>query len=291
MPTLSTVSRLCLKNILVPTDFSPASRAALPFVHALAETYGSNVLLAHVIAPEPHRQIVTERVPEEDRVVWEDARHKLDAFRDDRNLEGVSCTALVDRGDVRDVISEIIDKRKVDLVVLATHGRLGVSKIILGSDAEKIYRAATCPVLVVGPKVQTAMPWTLRQILCPVDTSEDPVPVLHYALSLAEEHQSKFILMQSIPLVPWQHQEDTDKRSRRALEALIPEQSKDWCSPDYVVRWDYPPVAIVNEAEKRKVDLIVMSVHKSRAMSTHLPWPVASEVIGHAHCPVLTIRV
>lgn len=83
--------------------------------------------------------------------------------------------------------------------------------------------------------------------------------------------------MQVIPLVPWQHQADIEERSRRALAALIPEQSKDWCSPEYVVRWEYPPEAILHEAEKREVDLIVLSVHHSRsASSSHLPWPVAS---------------
>lgn len=296
MPTVPIVSRLSLKNILVPTDFSPASRAALPFAQALAQTYGSTILLAHAIAPEPHRQIVTDHVPEEDAVVWLDARLKLDDFQRGSGFAGISCKTLLDRGDVRDVIPEMIEEQKIDLVVLGTHGRHGVSKIVLGSEAEKIYRTAPCPVLVVGPKVEHAETWKLRQILCPIDTSEgpkeDPQPVLHYALSLAEEHQAKFILMQAVPLVPWQHQEDVAQSSRSALEELIPEQSKDWCSPDYVVRWDYPPEAIVREAEKREVDLIVMSVHRSHAGSrSHLPWPIASEVISHARCPVLTIRV
>lgn len=292
MPSLSTVSRLSLKNILVPTDFSPASRAAVPFAQALAQAYGSTVLLAHAITPEPHRQIPTDPVPEEEAVVWLEARLKLDAFLRDPNLARVSSATLLERGDVRDVIPEMIEAHKVDLVVLGTHGRRGVKKIVLGSEAEKIYRAATCPVLVVGPRVQPASGWRLRQILCPIDTSEDPASMLRYPLSLAEEHQSRFILMEVIPLVPWQHQADVEERSRRALAALIPEQSKDWCTPEYVVRWEYPPEAILHEAEERKVDLIVLSLHHSRsASSSHLPWPVASEVISQAQCPVLTIRV
>ena len=291
MPALSTVSRLSLKNILVPTDFSPASRAALPFARALAQAYGSTVLLAHAIAPEPHRQIVTEHIPEEDAAVWLDARLKLDAFQREPELAGISSTTLLDRGDVRGVIPAMIEERKVDLVILGTHGRHGVKKVIFGSEAEKIYRGTTCPVLVVGPKVQPTQDWKLRQILCFIDASEAPGPVLLYALSLAEEHQSQFILMQVIPLVPWQHQEEVAQSSRRALEALIPEQSKDWCSPEYVVRWEYAPEAVLLEAEKRSVDLIVLGVHHARAISSsHLPWPLASEVISQARCPVLTIR-
>lgn len=291
-PTLSKVSRLSLKDILVPTDFSPASQAALPFAQALAQTYGSTVLLTHTIPHEPHPQIVAERIPEEDEVVWRVARRKMDSLLEEPGFGGIAAKSLLDRGDVDEVIPGIIAEHAIDLIVLGTHGRRGVSKMILRSEAEKIYRSATCPVLIVGPKVQPREQWGLRQILCPVDTSEDPAQILEYALSLAEEHQSKFTLMQVIPLVPWQHQAELEDRSRRALEALIPEQSKDWCSPEYVVRWEYPPEAILLEAAKREADLIVMSVHRSHATSwSHLPWPVASEVISQAPCPVLTIRV
>jgi nucleotide-binding universal stress UspA family protein len=285
MPTLSKISRLYLRNILVPTDFSPASQAALPFAQALAQTYGSTILLAHTIPPEPHRQIVTEHIPQEDDAVSRDGRQKMDAFLHEPGFAGIPVKTLFERGDLDAVVPDIIREHAIDLVVLGTHGRRGVSKMILGSEAEKIYRSTTCPVLIVGPKVQHKDDWGLRQILCPGDTSEDPAPMLQCALSLAEEHQSKFILMQVIPLVPWQHQAGMEERSRHTLEGLIPKQSKDWCSPEYVVRWEYPPEAILLEAEKREADLIVMSVHRSRATWwSHLPWPVASVVISQVRC-------
>lgn len=292
MPTVSSMTRLSLKNILFPTDFSPASRAALPFARVLAQTYGSTILLAHAIGAEPHSRFVTDRVPEEEELPWQHAQVELEALAHDAGLGAVPSKMLLGRGDVADVIPEMIAENKVDLVVLGTHGRRGVSKMILGSEAEKIYRAAICPVLVVGPKAEHTTEWSLRRILFPVDRAEDPEPALHYALSLAEEHKSKFILMEALPLVPWQHRENCERRSRQALERLIPEQSKDWCSPEYLVGWEHPVEAIVSVAQKREVDLIVMRVHRSRATSwSHLPWPVASEVIGQAPCPVLTIRV
>lgn len=291
MPTVLPVSRLSLKNILVPTDFSSASRAALPLAESLAQTYGSTILVAHAIAPEPHLQVVMDRVPEEEEAIWRDARQKLNTFTRDPGLAALRWKMLLDRGDVADVIPAMIAENSVDLVVLGTHGHRGVSKIILGSQAEKIYRSATCPVLVVGPKVEPAE-WKLRQILCPVDLAGDPGPALHYALSLAEEHQSELIVLKAIPLVPWQYREETEARACRELESLIPEQAKDWCTTEYAIRWDYPAESILHEARTRDVDLFVMSVHKSCATSwSHLPWPVASEVVSRAPCPVLTIRV
>ena len=293
MPTVPQVTRLSLKKILFPTDFSPASRGALPFAQALAETYGSKILVAHSIASQSLYPEVTEHFLGLNDRAWRIARRKLDEFVEDRRIAPLPFLTLLHPGDVADVIPAMIQEHDVDLVVLGTHGRHGVGKLILGSAAEKIYRTASCPVLTVGPKAQHAERWELRRILCPLDLAEDPEPVLHYALSLAEETQAEFIVLQAVPLVPWQHRSSVEQRCWRAIEALIPEQAKNWCTPQIVVRWEHPAEAIVCEAEERQADLIVMSVHKSRATSwsSHLPWPVASEVVSRAVCPVLTVRV
>ena len=293
MPTVPQVARLSLKKILCPTDFSPASRAALPFVQALAEAYGSTILVAHSIAPQPLYPEVTDHFLGVNDRAWRDARRKLDDFVEDPRIAPLPCTTVLHRGDVADVIPAIIREHDVDLVVVGTHGRHGLGKLVLGSAAEKIYRTASCPVLTVGPKAQHAEHWQLRRILCPLDPAEDPEPVLHYALSLAEEKQAEFIVLQAMPLVPWQHRPSVEQHCWRAVEGMIPEPAKDWCTPQIVVRWEHPAEAIVLEARQREADLIVMSVHKSRAASwsSHLPWPVASEVVSRAVCPVLTIRV
>jgi nucleotide-binding universal stress UspA family protein len=293
MPTLAPVARLSLKTILFPTDFSTASRAALPFAETLARIYGSTILVAHALPPEPHGQVVFDRVPAQDDHAWNEAKQKLDELTHPADLRAIPCKPLLDRGDVVDVIPQMILDKHVDLIVLGTHGRRGVGKMILGSAAEKIYRSASCPVLTIGPKIHDAANWKLQRILCPVDVAEDPEPVLHYALSLAEENQAQVILLEAIPLVPWQHRPSVAERSRRALEGLIPEQAQDWCAIDYAIRWEHPAEAILLEARNREADLIVMSVHKSHAAawSSHLPWPVASEVVSHAECPVLTVRV
>lgn len=294
MPTtFASVSRLAIKTILFPTDFSSASAAALPFAELIAQIYGSVVMVAHAIPPEPHRQVVTDAVPPQDHLVWDNARHKLESFTHKLESHHIPSKALLDRGDLEQIIPAMIDQNHVDFVVLGTHGRRGVSKLILGSSAEKIYRSCSCPVLTIGPHVHVRSEWKLRRILCPVDLSEDPEPVLHYALSLAEENQSEFIVLGAVPMVPWQHRPDVEQRTFRALESFIPEQAKNWCAPQCVVRWEHPAEAILREALERSVDLIVMSVHRSRvsALSAHLPWPIASEVVSQASCPVLTVRV
>ena len=292
MPTISQVSRISIKKILFPTDFSPESNTALPFALALAKLYGSTLLLAHALPPEPRRQVVLDQLPAQDDLAWQAARHQLDDLEHDRSLTEVRCKALLDRGDLADVIPAMIRENAVDLVVLGTHGRRGVSKLFLGSGAEKIYRSASCPVLTIGPKAH-ADHWAVRRVLCPVDVAENPEPALHYALSLAEENQAEFIVLQAVPMVPWQHRPSVELKMCHTLETLIPEGAKDWCTPQILIRWEHASEAILLAAAEREADVIVMGVRKARAagLSSHFPWPVASEVVSKAPCPVLTVRV
>jgi len=292
MLTAPEVARISLKTILFPTDFSSASKAALPFALALARIYGSTLLVTHVVPPEPHRQVVPDRLPAQDDLVWQEAQQKLSEWTGDSSLGDTPCRTVLDRGDLAEVIPDIIREQTVDLVVLGTHGRRGVSKLMLGSGAEKIYRSASCPVLTVGPKVRTGE-WKLDRILCPVDVVENPEPLLHYALSLAEENQAEFIVLQAVPMVPWQHRASVEVRMRERMERLIPGPAKDCCTPQFLVRWEHAVDAVLLAAEEREADLIVMGVRKARAagLSSHLPWPVASEVVSQASCPVLTVRV
>jgi len=293
MPSAPEVTRISLKNILFPTDFSQSSNAALPFASALARIYGSTILMTHVVAPEPHLRVVLDRLPAQDDIPALEAKQKLTELMEDPSLRGINCKFAVEQGELGEVVSEIIRDRQVDLVVLGTHGHRGFSKLVLGSGAEQIYRAAPCPVLTIGPKSHKSEDWKLRRILCPVDVAEDPAPVLGYALALAEENQAEIVILEAIPLVPWQHRSLVEERSHRSLQDLIPAHAADWCTPQLMVRWEHPAEAILQTAAERDIDLIVMSVHRARAfaLSSHLPWPIASEVVSRAQCPVLTLRI
>ena len=179
-------------------------------------------------------------------------------------------------------------------MVTATHGRQGLKKLVLGSDAEKIYRRATCPVLTIGPQVPPlgGTNWKLKTIIFPTDGSETSLKALPYALSLAEENLANLIFLQLMPLAPSQHQESDEVCAREALRALVPAEAEAWCKPEFIARFEFPVEGILRLAEERDVNLIVMGVRKSgdTALQEHLPWPIASQVVAQAPCPVLTVR-
>ena len=141
-----------LTKVLVPTDFSEASASALAYGLALARSFGASLHVLHTVE-EPLAQgwngIGLPALPELREQVLADARRQLEeavpALERDRQA-----TELVTRlGDPCREIVQFAKERRVDLIVLGTHGRSGVSHLLLGSVAEKVVRLAPCPVLTV----------------------------------------------------------------------------------------------------------------------------------------------
>ena len=294
MEALRTSTRISLSNILVTTDFSQVSKNALPYATALATQYEAKVIVAHALRPEPQLSVPLDPLPIEADPAWLEAEGKLAEFALGNSLGVRPAEMLLERGNVWSVISEIIQKNKIDLVVTGTHGRQGLQKLVLGSEAEKIYRRATCPVLTIGPQVPPLRDtdWKLKTILFPTDGSETSLKALPYALSLAEENQANLIFLRLMPLAPSEYQESDEAGRREAMRTLVPVGVEDWCKPEFVTRFEFPVEGILRLAGERDVNLIVMGVRKSgeTAMQEHLPWPIASQVVAQAQCPVLTVR-
>ena len=145
---------VAIKNILFATDFSEISEAALPYVTALSLRYGSTIHVAHVL---PEVTFLRPGAPDPAVIgsIYEDAhslaQEKIQRLSD--RLSGFPHHTYVRHGGVLEVIDELAREQEVDLIVLGTHGRTGLGKLVLGSIAEGIFRHASCPVLTVGPRV------------------------------------------------------------------------------------------------------------------------------------------
>jgi nucleotide-binding universal stress UspA family protein len=140
-----------LKRILVPTDFSECSDAALRYGLELARKFGASLYLLHVIQDPATQPWAAEGfvVPLLDALEqWQkDAQKRLETAipEDDRAKAIFSCV-------IASPFPEILHyatANDIDLIVMGTHGRGGVSHMVIGSIAEKVVRRAPCPVLTV----------------------------------------------------------------------------------------------------------------------------------------------
>jgi nucleotide-binding universal stress UspA family protein len=133
-----------LKKILVPIDFSECSKKALQYAIPFARQFGAELILLHLVQQYPE---VTDEIPMALAPV-EDIQTDLEALR---KMVGdtVPSQALVQLGDPRVEITKAAKELSADLIILSTHGRTGLERVLLGSTAEKVVRHAGCPVLVV----------------------------------------------------------------------------------------------------------------------------------------------
>jgi nucleotide-binding universal stress UspA family protein len=145
------VNTMNLKRILVPTDFSECSDAALRYGLELARKFGASLHLLHVIQDPATQPWAAEgfAVPLLDAVEqWrKDAQARLE-----KSVPDADRAKAIFSCDVASPFPEILRyaaANDIDLIVMGTHGRGGVSHLLLGSIAEKVVRRAPCPVLTV----------------------------------------------------------------------------------------------------------------------------------------------
>ena len=292
MQPVPVVSRITLSNVLFATDFSDVSKAAFPFALEVARWYGGKIFVTRIVPYEPYLSVPLEPIPVDLDMSWNREKQNMAEFVSAVSFGEIAHEEILQRGELGEAISDLIERKRIDIAVVGTHGRQGLKKFVLGSAAEKIYRQAPCPVLTVGPEAAPCcgQRWELKQILFPTDFSETALHALPYALSLAEESQATLIFLHAIPLVPQEYKESVELGARKRMENLMP--ADPWCRPDFLVTFDFPAPGITQVAREREVDLIVMGVGKPTvaALKAHLPWSIASDVVGTATCPVLTVR-
>lgn len=138
-----------VKRILCPTDFSEASKRAIEVAVSMAESFGAEIHLMHVVPAMPHITPTVAYafdVPEYERLLRLDAQKRLSELA--KTLPGkVKAHEIVAHGDAADGILRAIEENAIDLVVIATAGLRGWKHALFGSVAEKVVRMASCPVL------------------------------------------------------------------------------------------------------------------------------------------------
>jgi universal stress protein A len=142
-----------IRKILVPLDFSPSSDHALAYARALAKDFGASLHLLHVIedrlmtGPWPNEVYLGE-LPRLRKGLIDEAEQRLSAFASSTATTGLEVTAEVLIGGPSQAIVERAAAPDVDLIVMGTHGRTGITHFLIGSVAERVVRHAPCPVLI-----------------------------------------------------------------------------------------------------------------------------------------------
>lgn len=295
MKAMEARSRVSLQNILFTTDFSPVAENAALYALEFARSYKAKVHALHVRPIEIYGAALPESWP-----ILREATQALaeqQAADLDRRFAGVEHEATVAEGNISDLVAEYIEKDHTDLVVMGTHGRKGVEKLLVGSVAENVLRRAKCPVLTVGPNVRVGpeRAVAMKHILLAASFSPESDAAAAYAVSLAQENQA---LLDIVHVIQPQktgeivHPSDLARGCLGRMRSFVSPEADLWCEAHVRVEVGEPAEQILNVAKARRTDLIVLGVKSADAFSGagHIPWTTAHKIIAGAECPVITLH-
>lgn len=143
-------------HILVPIDGSATSLCALKHATSLGKAYGASVIVLYVIDPYPFTGVGTDLAYGQAQYIEESnqqAKAALEHAQRELEREGLAAETLSIEGSVvQNTISKVVQEKGVDLIVMASHGRSGLEKFLLGSTTDRVLGAVQVPVLVVKKK-------------------------------------------------------------------------------------------------------------------------------------------
>ena len=241
---------VALKRVLCPVDLSELSIRALAYAGSIAEWYLSELTVLHVVPTFEPMEVRAGALFDPVQFVYPMTAEQIEErLRDAVRAAGVTldrARVAARAGEPTDVILNEVRATEADVVVMATHGRRGWDRLMLGSVAEKVLRSARWPVLTVPPlagalakaDAHTPAQMTLSAVLCPVDFSPAALPAVEFAMDVANRAKASVTFLH---VIEWLAEEDPREtahfavsqfrqylmqNAREQLEALVARQPR-----------------------------------------------------------------
>ena len=288
------MSDIRLEKILVTLDGSEVAESVLPYIRSLAPSFGS------------HIDVMGSAMGRKDRRVNRLLEDYINRIASSLREEGLKADPVVLYGSAADKILDHADKNNIDLIVMATHGRSGISRWWVGSVAEKVISAAKTPMLLVpakkAGKTETAGKLTISKIVIPLDGSDTGQAALPYAETLARKMGASISLIQIIPSpgtmdpsIPggayWiKFVEAVNDTAKDYLTGIAKKLSNQGFQTTYEVITGDPAYKIVEYAEHATASLIAMSTHGRSGIARWVLGSVTDKVLHGAKTPVWIVR-
>jgi len=283
-----------LNKIVVPLDGSTTAESVIPYIKDLAPRFGSHVDIIGVGMGGRGRRV---------NCLLDDYIHSV---TDDLRSTGIEGEAVLLFGSPADKILDYATQNDVDLIIMATHGRGGITRWWMGSVAEKIVSGALTPVLITRgkhrKKTEAVQTLSFAKILIPLDGSDIGQAALTYAETLAEEIGASISLLQVIsPPGAIEASVLGGSDWRRFVKAMhdaaedylngIAEQlSKRGIETTCEVLSGDPADVIIEYAESNGISLIAMSTHGRTGLARWMIGSVTDKVLHGASIPMWLVR-
>ncbi len=313
-----------MKTILVPLDGSALAEQALPYVRTLALLLGARVRLLNVIVDDQHDSLMAEGIAasygvidplatqrEREHRSLTTLTHHAEGYLDSHAAllrgQGIDVDSDVRCGPAAEVITEAAEGLDISMIAMATHGYSGLRRWALGSVTDRVVHASSTPVFVVrGAKSAPSAPVTFRRVLVPLDGSPLAAQALPLAADLAERARAELLLLQAVEasidaypsIAPLGRPDLMPSEVLKALRTRAGEQLEQQAAllrnrnlpvATHVVN-GHAAEAIIDEAARQSVDLVVLATHGYSGLKRWALGSVTDKVLHAATTPLLLVR-
>lgn len=301
-PATKSKKSIRFKSIVVPIDFSDTSLKALDYAITLANQFGSQLCLVHVL--DFPTVFNTAQLPYAgwDQETKAQASERLATLIEEKVDALIPVTSKVILGRAFKSICDTARAQKADLIVIGTHGFTGLKRLLLGSTAERVVRHAPCSVLTIHSQhaKDAKITGKRRKILVPTDFSAPAEEALQSAVEFALQFQMKLQLLYVVPvhystgeydavdfaMLAVEQKRSGQKHLAKISQSLLAKK----IAVTTKIRTGRPAMEIVEAAEEFDPDLIVISTHGVTGWRRAVLGSTTEEVVRHATCPVLIVR-
>lgn len=288
-----------INRLLVPLDGSKIAEQALTAARELARATSCEIVLLTAIARQ-------ERWSTADTPTWWEADEEatatgyLDTLTRELRDSGFKATARVAWGRPSEMIRQIADESNVDLIVMTTHGRSGITRFLIGSVADNVVRTAERPLLLIRAQHEPPTHFDFSTILVPLDGSPLAESGLPFIKSLAAQLSAEVVLTRVVVPVTLLYgeqyipstapvMEKVDAEARDYLAAMQRRLKKDGLSVRAIVENGFPVEAITAAADQTGAGMIALTSHGRTGPVRTVLGSVADGLVRQARCPCLVI--
>jgi nucleotide-binding universal stress UspA family protein len=291
------------KSILVAIDFSEYSKVALDICLGASGCMETKLYVLHTIEKFPHdylHLLSSTAHTDMKQKLEEDAIARIQAMIPEEIRGKGDIIPMVRFGKPFLEIIQVAKEENVDLLVIGTHGRAGVDRVILGSVAERIVRKAGCPVMVIRDRKYTGF----KRIIVPIDFSDCSRKALEYAIATANSHNSKLTILHVYEesfIEPYVNAANSEEEAGEIMKEI--EQVNETKYDEFLktidlrgVEYDkllvkgIPETEIVEIAMEQQADLIVMGTYGRTGIKHILIGSTAEEVVRAVHCDIIIVK-
>jgi nucleotide-binding universal stress UspA family protein len=302
----STVKKLSIRNILVPTDFSKMSIQVIEPAKWLAERLAAALQLVHVYESGYPAGLVVRSLPfsltSYEREAKERVGGELKALAHKYGVPAARCHVLSGTAAFNEICG-LAGEIRTDLIVMPTHGRTGLEHMFLGSTAERTVRHSPCPVFVMRQRHDgvSEKKAGYKKILVPVDFSGCSREGLQYAIRFAGRFGAKLVVLNVVSL-PYSYSSElygvdqpplpageARKGAMRRMQKFLQNIELGGVKLQTAITMGSPVPEICSFAAKKDVNLIITSTHGLSGLKHVSTGSIAEQVVRHASCPVLVV--